>query len=126
VQARGNNWNYPWVVYVSAQGKLTYRDADSISPLPRSTSGFHGTRYSFPPDPEILFVGVASQEVTWFGVEGRNGRSIAGSIVPVPDSDLLLVHLTVLTPQSGDRLVARDEIGRIVHEEPLEREVGTP
>lgn len=125
VLARGNNWNYPWVVYVSAEGKLTYRDADSISPLPRSTSGFSGTRYSFPPDPEILFVGVASRDVTWFGVDGRNGRSITSSIVPVPDSDLLMVHLTVLIPQSGDRLVARDESGRILHEEPLEREVGT-
>jgi hypothetical protein len=63
--------------------------------------------------------------VTWFGVEGRNGRSIAGSIVPVPDSDLLLVHLTVFRPQRGDRLVARDESGRILHEEPLEREGAT-
>jgi hypothetical protein len=126
VLARGNNWNYPWVVYVSAEGKLTYRDADSISPLARSASHFRGTRYSFAPDPEVLFVGVANQRVAWFGVEGKDGRSIAGSIVPVPDSDLLLVHLTVLRPQSGDRLVARDESGRILHEEPLERESGTP
>lgn len=126
VLARGNNWNYPWVVYVSAEGKLTYRDADSISPLPKSTPHFRGTRYSFTPDPEILFVGVANQRVTWFGVEGEDGRSIAGSIVPVPDSDLLVVYLTVPRPLSGDRLVARDESGRILHEEPLEREGGTP
>ena len=126
VLARGNNWNYPWVVYISGEGDLTYRDADSISVLPRSASHFRGTRYSFTPDPEILFVGVASQRVAWFGVEGNNDRSIAGSIVPVPDSDLLLVYLTVPRPLSGDRLVARDESGRILHEEPLEREAGTP
>jgi hypothetical protein len=126
VLAKGNNWNYPWVVYVSAEGKLTYRDADSISPLPRSASHFRGTRYSFPPDPEILFIGVANQRVAWFGVEGNDGRSIAGSIVPVPDSDLLLVHLTVLRPQSGDRLIARDDGGWILDEQPLEVEGGAP
>jgi hypothetical protein len=119
VLARGNNWNYPWVVYVSAEGELTYRDGDSISPLPRSVSGFRGTRFSFAPDPEVLFVGVASRKVAWFGVEGKDGRSIAGSIVPVPDSDLLVVHVTVLRPLNEDRLVARDESGRILQEEPL-------
>lgn len=126
VLARGNNWNYPWVVYVSAAGEPTYRDADSISPLPGSTSGFRGTRYSFAPDPEVLFVGVANQKVAWFGVEGRDNRSIAGSIIPVPDSDLLLVHLTVPRSQTGDRLVARDAGGRILHEEPLESGAGSP
>jgi hypothetical protein len=122
VIARGNNWNYPWVVYVSDRGTLTYRDGDSVSTLPRSASDFRGTRFSFAPDPEILFVGVASRRVAWFGVEGKDGRSIPGSIVPVPDSDVQVVYLTVPRPSSGDELVARDGNGQVLQKEPLVRE----
>jgi hypothetical protein len=123
VLLRGNNWNYPWVVYLSAEGRLTYRDGDSTSGFPSlAASHFRGTRYSFRTDPEILFVGVASHEVAWFGVERRDGRSIAGSIAPVPGSGVQVVSLTVSRPQPGDQLVAKDENGEVLQEEPLRRE----
>jgi hypothetical protein len=120
VLMRGNNWNYPWVVYLSSDGTLTYRDADSVSPIERGGNPFWGTRFSFSDDPEILFVGVASGEVEWFGVERKDGSTIIGSFAIVPGSDERVISVTVSHPRSGDRLVARDTAGALLQEERLE------
>ena len=122
VLMRGNNWNYPWAVYLASDGKITYLDADSVSPMERERpqDAFWGTRFSLPPDPEVLFVGVASDRVDRLGVERADGTWIAGRIAHVPASNELVVSVTVDHPRVGDRLVARDSTGQTLQVEPLE------
>ena len=125
VLMRGNNWNYPWVVYRSPDGTVTYRDAHSVSPFDGPNPALSGTRFSYPPDPEILYVGVAIDAVRSFGVERTDGSRITGRTAPVPGLHLVVVSVTVEHPRDGDRLVARDAEGTVRVDEPLNKGGGS-
>ena len=112
----GNNWNYAWVVYVTKDGDVIYRDGDSFGPVNEPHPHLGGTSFMWGNDPEVLYVGQASAEVEWFGVERADGSAIEGTVVPVPGSDTQVVTVTVRTLRSGDRFVVKDAEGNVLQE----------